>query len=185
LPFSRWDLPCPFDGTVTSLNLFVYEQLPLPSTQILSRSTWSPEPPSLPPFLNHKLLSHWIAAHSSSPPISTIKFISPLTACPIKGHYNQPHLIPTLEMATAKFAEMLVNTKHSTWLSPKSQSYTLNSSSENLQTRISLLSITYKILTNNLLSKLIPYADKLLGIISVDFDVIDQLLIRYCAFIRY
>jgi len=35
-------------------------------------------------------------------------------------------------------------------------------------------------LSNNLLLKL-----GLLGIISVDFDVIDQLLIRYSAFIRH
>jgi hypothetical protein len=36
-----------------------------------------------PPFLNHVLISNWIAARSTAPPISTIKSISLLTACPI------------------------------------------------------------------------------------------------------
>jgi hypothetical protein len=43
---------------------------------------------------------------------------------------------------------------------------------------ISLLSTSYKILSNILLSRLV-------GIISVGFDVTDQLLIRFSAFIRY
>ena len=42
---------------------------------------------------------------------------------------------------------------------------------------LSLLSTTYKILSNILLSKLIPYARKLLGIIYVDFDATDKLLL--------
>ena len=44
---------------------------------------------------------------------------------------------------------------------------------------------TYKILSNILLSRLIPYAEKLLGIISVDFDTTGQLMIIYCAFIKH
>jgi hypothetical protein len=50
---------------------------------------------------------------------------------------------------------------------------------------ISLLSTTYKILSNILLSRLTPYGDELLGIISVDFDATDQLLIIYSAFVKY
>jgi hypothetical protein len=48
---------------------------------------------------------------------------------------------------------------------------------------ISLLSISYKILSNILLSGLSPM--KLLRIISVDFDVTDQLLFTSFAFVRY
>jgi len=44
---------------------------------------------------------------------------------------------------------------------------------------ISLLSSTYKLLSNILLSRLIPYAEKLLGIMNVDFDATDQLKIIY------
>jgi len=43
----------------------------------------------------------------------------------------------------------------------------------------------YEILSNILLSRSTPYTEKLLGIISVDFDVTDQLLIIYSAFIKY
>jgi hypothetical protein len=50
---------------------------------------------------------------------------------------------------------------------------------------ISLLPTTYKILSNSLLSMLIPYARKLLGIINVDFDAAGHLLTIYCAFIKY
>ena len=50
---------------------------------------------------------------------------------------------------------------------------------------ISLLPTTYKVLSNILLSKLIPYAEKLLGIISVDYDATGRLLIIYSAFVKY
>jgi hypothetical protein len=50
---------------------------------------------------------------------------------------------------------------------------------------ISLLSTSYKILSNNILSRLSPYVDELLGMITVGFDVTDQLLIRFFAIIRY
>ena len=51
---------------------------------------------------------------------------------------------------------------------------------------ISLLPTTYKILSNILLSRLIPYAVmKLLGIINVDSDATGRLLIIYSAFIKY
>jgi hypothetical protein len=50
--------------------------------------------------------------------------------------------------------------------------------------RISLLSTSYKILLNILLSRLSPSQTKLLGII-VSFDATNQLLIRFSAFIRY
>jgi hypothetical protein len=63
---------------------------------------------------------------------------SSLTACPILGLQNSPHYTPTRQMATAMFAETLVNTKYSTWLSPESRSYTLNSSRENIRTRITV-----------------------------------------------
>jgi hypothetical protein len=45
---------------------------------------------------------------------------------------------------------------------------------------ISMLSNSYKIVSNILLSRL-----TLFGTFSVDFDVTDQLLIRFFAFIRY
>jgi len=48
---------------------------------------------------------------------------------------------------------------------------------------ISLLSSTYKILSNLLLSRLLHMQRKLLGTISVDVDVTDQLLIIYTAFV--
>jgi hypothetical protein len=38
---------------------------------------------SSPLFLNHMLFTYWIAAHSSAPPLSTIKSNLPPTACPI------------------------------------------------------------------------------------------------------
>jgi hypothetical protein len=50
---------------------------------------------------------------------------------------------------------------------------------------ISLLSTSYKILTNILLSRLIPYVDEIIGDHQCDFDVINQLLIKYFAFVRY
>jgi hypothetical protein len=43
----------------------------------------------------------------------------------------------------------------------------------------------YIVYFNTLISRLSPYVTKLLRIITVDFDVIDQLLIRYSKFIRY
>jgi hypothetical protein len=48
---------------------------------------------------------------------------------------------------------------------------------------ISLLSTTYKIVFNILLSRLTPYRRKLLGIINVDFNATGQLLIVYYAFV--
>jgi hypothetical protein len=50
---------------------------------------------------------------------------------------------------------------------------------------ISLLPTTYKILSNILLSKLTSSAEKLLGIISVDFDATAQLLAIYATFFKY
>jgi hypothetical protein len=47
------------------------------------------------------------------------------------------------------------------------------------------LSASYKILSNNLLSRLSPYIMKLLGITSVRFDVTERRLIRIFAFFRY
>ena len=49
---------------------------------------------------------------------------------------------------------------------------------------ISLLPTTYKILSNILLSRLIPYVGELLGITNVDSDAIGQLLIIYSVFIK-
>jgi hypothetical protein len=48
-----------------------------------------------------------------------------------------------------------------------------------------LLSTSYNILLNILLSRLSPYIDKILGIISVGFDIADQLLIGSFAFVKY
>jgi hypothetical protein len=50
---------------------------------------------------------------------------------------------------------------------------------------ISLLSTSYKILSNILLSRLSPYMDEIIETINIDFDVRDQLLIRFSAFVRY
>jgi arginine exporter protein ArgO len=53
---------------------------------------------------------------------------------------------------------------------------------------ISLLSISHKILSNIALSWLNPYMYiymKLMGTIHVDFNITDQLLIRFSAFVRY
>jgi hypothetical protein len=46
---------------------------------------------------------------------------------------------------------------------------------------ISLLSTSYKMLWNILLSRLVSYIDEIIGIISVGFDVTDQLLIKFSA----
>jgi hypothetical protein len=50
---------------------------------------------------------------------------------------------------------------------------------------ISLLSTSYKMLSNTLLSRLSPYVDEIIGIINVGSIVVDQLLIRFSAFVRY
>ena len=50
---------------------------------------------------------------------------------------------------------------------------------------ISLSSTAYKILSNILLSKLSPYAEKCLGDHQVDFNSIFQLLIIYSAVVKY
>jgi len=54
----------------------------------------------------------------------------------------------------------------------------------NIYRNISLLLTTYKILSNVLLSRLIPYAE-FLGIINVDSDATGQPLIIYSAFVKY
>jgi hypothetical protein len=45
--------------------------------------------------------------------------------------------------------------------------------------------ISYKIVSNIIFTRLIPYIKKIIGNVSVDFDVIDLLLIRLSAFVRY
>ena len=50
---------------------------------------------------------------------------------------------------------------------------------------ISILPTTYKIFSNILLSRLIPYAEKIMGIINVDSDAIGQLLITSSVFVKY
>jgi hypothetical protein len=50
---------------------------------------------------------------------------------------------------------------------------------------VSLLSSTYRILSNILLVRLTPYAEEIMETISVDFDATGQLLIRYSAFVKY
>jgi len=47
------------------------------------------------------------------------------------------------------------------------------------------LPTTYKILSNILLSSLIPYAKEIIGFINVAFDAIGLLLIIYIAFAKY
>jgi hypothetical protein len=48
-----------------------------------------------------------------------------------------------------------------------------------------LLPATYKILSNILPSGLTPYVDEITGNINVYINIIDQLLIRYSAFVKY
>ena len=50
---------------------------------------------------------------------------------------------------------------------------------------ISLLPTTFKILSNILLSRLIPYAEEIIGDHHVDSDAIGQLLIIYSVFVKY
>jgi len=50
---------------------------------------------------------------------------------------------------------------------------------------ISLLPTTYKILSNILLSRLIPYAEEIIEIINVALNVTGRLLIIYSAFAKY
>jgi hypothetical protein len=50
---------------------------------------------------------------------------------------------------------------------------------------ILFLPTTYKLLSNILLSRLIPYAEEIIGAIIVDFDITGQLLIIYSAFVKY
>jgi hypothetical protein len=50
---------------------------------------------------------------------------------------------------------------------------------------ISLLSTSYKILSNILLARQTPYADEIMGITSVDFGEIDQRLIKFSIPVRY
>jgi hypothetical protein len=47
---------------------------------------------------------------------------------------------------------------------------------------ISLLPTTYKIVSNILLLRITPYIDE--RIISVDFNIIDELLVRHPAFVK-
>ena len=49
---------------------------------------------------------------------------------------------------------------------------------------ILILLTTYIILSNNLLSRLIPYAEEILGIINMGMEAIDQLVIIYPAFVK-
>ena len=48
-----------------------------------------------------------------------------------------------------------------------------------------VLSTTYKIISPIFLFKILHMQRKLLGVISVDFDTIGQLLIIYFAFVKY
>jgi hypothetical protein len=50
---------------------------------------------------------------------------------------------------------------------------------------MSLLSTSYRILSNILLSRISPYIDEIIGVVYMGSDVIDQLLIRFSAFVRY
>ena len=50
---------------------------------------------------------------------------------------------------------------------------------------VSLLPTTYKILSNIVLSRLIPYAEEIIGVINVDFNATSQLLTIYSAFVKY
>jgi hypothetical protein len=43
----------------------------------------------------------------------------------------------------------------------------------------------YKILSNILLSRLTPFGEEIIGVISVDLDATGQLLIIYFAFVKY
>jgi hypothetical protein len=48
-----------------------------------------------------------------------------------------------------------------------------------------MLSTSSRMLSYILLSRLSPYTNEIIGIISVGFDVTNQLLIRFSTFIRY
>jgi hypothetical protein len=50
---------------------------------------------------------------------------------------------------------------------------------------ISLLLTKYKILSNNLLSRLTQYAEEITGDLQCGYDATDQLLIIYSAFTKY
>ena len=51
--------------------------------------------------------------------------------------------------------------------------------------KATLLLSTYKMLSNILLSSVIPYTDDITADHGVDTDITGQLLIIYCAFIKY
>jgi hypothetical protein len=48
-----------------------------------------------------------------------------------------------------------------------------------------VLSTSYTILSNNLLSRLSPYIDEIIVDHQPGFDITDQLLIRFSACVRY
>ena len=50
---------------------------------------------------------------------------------------------------------------------------------------ISILPTTYKIILNILLSRIVPYAKEIVGIVNVAFDATGRLLIIYSAFGKY
>jgi hypothetical protein len=83
-------------------------------------------------FLNYILFSDWIAAHSSTAPISTMKSYSPPTYClpytrlpKIPNHYTL-----TLKMVTMIYAKTLDNIQHSMQLIPKNRCCTYFGMSE-------------------------------------------------------
>jgi hypothetical protein len=84
-------------------------------------------------FLSHVLITNWIPARSSAPPVRSTHPPSRILPDLYKASI-QP--VFTLKMAAAEFAETLNNFQHSTLLIPESRSCTLNSSCENLRTRM-------------------------------------------------
>jgi hypothetical protein len=95
-------------------NPFPIHTVTKPSSVISSPHHVSKKNFSSPLFLEHVLISHWIAARSSAPAISTIKSNSPHAA------KTPNHYIFTLKMTATMFDETLDNSQHSTQLIPES-----------------------------------------------------------------
>jgi hypothetical protein len=80
-------------------------------------------------------LLYYLMSHYDKQLTPTVSNSPPTVACSLKA-YKYAQLLQTLKIATAVFAETLDNFQNSTRLLPDSRRCTVNSSRENLRSRI-------------------------------------------------
>jgi hypothetical protein len=117
-------------------------------------------------------------------PIVPLRLRFLLEKCKLPGFQIPAELIQAegeiLHSEIHKLIKLMWNKKNCLTSERSQLSYLFTKTDSSNYRDISLLSTSYTVLSNFLLCRLIPYADEIIGITNVDFNVIDPTDLNFC-----